>query len=217
MKVFRNFFWGLLLFSCGSASQQHQSQWHSTLKDAPAAIFHPENALTLSVSNDVDFLYIEIASTSLRTIEKIQKLGLSIWVNKGVLAHKTHGIHYPLPYENTEGKVALEGFWQEPLVALPLAETAPLQLALSILPKNLLYTLQLPLSELALAPKDKFTVSISSFAAGKQEYLESLTTAEEIERRLDAYKANPQYFYAKNELVPFFTLFELAKKPSKNQ
>ncbi len=57
---------------------------------------------------------------------------------------------------------------------------------------------------------------MASFAEGKEEYLSGLTTEEEIERRLDKYKANPDYQYNENELLPFFYVFELAKMPNKN-
>lgn len=217
MRFLLNIITLLLLLSCGSTSESYKSAWHEKSSKAPAAVFHKDNELTLAVSNDNSFLYIEIASTSTKTIQQIQELGLSLWISEGKFQKEQHGIHYPLPYENSKGKVALEGFSKASLTALSIEELAPIQIKTSLPAKNAMqYELKIPLSELAIENLDFFTISLASFTRGKEEYLNSLTTAEEIERRLDAYKANPQNTQSRNELIPFFKTFQLAKKPNRN-
>lgn len=208
------FFTVLLLLSCNSPNY-YQSQWHSKDLDIPASFFNKNNALTLSISNDETFLYLEVASTFPQTIEKIKKLGLSIWFSKGATPHKKHGIHYPLPYDKIQNEAALEGFSEQELVAIPLKAIAPIQIQASFLPQNMRYQVKLPLSELGFTTQTLFTLSIASFALGKQEYLSSLTTAQEIERRLDEYKATPTQFSESN-LAPFFVHFQLVKTPNRN-
>lgn len=205
----------LLVLSC-TALHHYPAHWHENKIEVPANYFHEENALTLSISNDTKFLYCTVESTSLEKIEQIKHLGMSIWFSKGATPHKTHGIHYPLPYDDTQEQVALEGFSHEALVATDVAVVSPIHINASFFPEKMQYKIKLPLTDLQLTPEAIFTVSIASFALGKQEYLNSLTTAAEIERRLDAYKANPEYLYSKNELVPFFISFQLAKMPNKN-
>ncbi len=202
--------------SACSSARYYESLWHEEGAKVPAAIFHQENALTLSISNDTTNIYIELSSASKTTIKKMEQLGLSIWLSKGTAPHQTFGIHYPLPYEDTKGKAALEGFPQASLIAVPLKEIKPIQLSATILPENFTYELQIPLSQLGFTQDTEFTVYICSFTAGKEEYLSSLTSAQEIERRLDNYKASPEHFYNANELRPFFHTFRMVKKPNKN-
>lgn len=215
MKLFCNIFCVFFLFSC-SAPQHYTSHWHDAKANMPAAYFHQHNAISLTVSNDADFMYLEIASTAPNTIQQIKQLGLSVWLSKGATPRKTYGIHYPLPFDETQAEAALEGFSASSLVAIPLADIAPIKIQASFLPETMSYLLKIPLSELQLNSEAIFTISLSSFALGKQEYLSSLTTAEEIERRLDEYKANPEYQYASHNLAPFFVKFQLAKNPNKN-
>lgn len=215
IKFVQNILLLFVLLSC-STPQRYQSSWHEKNSNTPAAFFHKNNKLTLAVSNDNQFLYLEIVSYAPETIQKIKQLGLSLWLSKGATPNKTYGIHYPLPFDNTQGEVALEGFNQQGLAAMSLAAIAPIELQASFLPEAMHYQLKLPLSELQFTTQTVFTVNIASFSLGKQEYLNSLTTAQEIERRLDTYKANPEYLYSKSELVPFFKSFRLAKMPNKN-
>lgn len=215
MKLFFYLLGIIFLISCNSSSY-YTSQWHTKGDKEPASVFHKENRLSVAVSNDEEYLYLKIESTNPETIQKVKKLGLSVWLSNGENPNKSWGIHYPLPFENTERKAALEGFNQEPLVALPLTAIAPIKIMASFLPEDMKYSIKVPLSELQIDDKGIFTVSLASFSLGKQEYLTGLTTAEEIERRLDEYKANPYENKNKPELIPFFATFQLAKMPNKN-
>ncbi len=205
-----------VLCAACSSTQYYESVWHGKEAKVPAAIFQQENALTLAVSNDTTSVYIILSSTSSETIKKIEQLGLSVWLSEGTSPRQTFGIHYPLPYEDTKEKVALEGFAQASSVAVPLKEIDPIQLSTTILPEDFTYKLQIPFSQLDFTENTRFTVYICSFTAGKEEYLSGLTAAEAIERRLDTYKASPQNSYNTNELKPFFHTFQMAKKPNKN-
>ncbi|PVX51736.1 hypothetical protein C7377_0021 [Balneicella halophila] len=205
-----------IVMACSSTTSVHQSIWHNNTPKAPASIFHKTNGITLAVSNDSEFLYIDIESTNPQAIDKIRQLGLSVWLSKGANPNKTYGIHHPLPFKNTEDNVALEGFNQAPMVALPINDIDPLKIKSSLLPELMIYSLKVPLTEIDLRNAEIFTISVASFSLGKQEYLSGLTTAEEIERRLNEYKANPNYEEHQPELVPFYNTFQLAKKPNKN-
>lgn len=205
-----------VLLSACKAPQYYQSHWHNASAKPVAAVFHQQNDITITVSNNVEYLYIEIESSNTQTIEKIKKLGLSVWLSKGKTPRKTYGIHYPLPYKDASGKAALEGFAQIPLLAMPLSQIAPVTLSASFLLQNMKYKLKIPLTELSLSTESVFTIYLTSFTSGKEEYLSSLTSAQEIERRLDDYKVHPKHFYNTAELTPFFNTFQLAKMPNKN-
>ncbi len=173
----------LCLVGCGTVPLI-QSYWHSANFDLPANFVHQKNELTLSVSNDSTTLYIEIESYSHSTIKKIQDLGLSLWISKGKSPNKTYSIHYPLPYSDTKGQVALEGFAFANLVAMPLSEIAPIQIKNTFTEDAMHYAIRLPLAEIGLLPTDIFTVEVRSFAQGDEEYLSALTAAEAIERTI---------------------------------
>ncbi len=204
----------LCCVGCGTP-QFNQAGWHTERRNNPANYFHKRNDITLSVSNDATNLYVEISSYSPATIQKMQELGISLWISKGKSPSKSYGIHYPLPYSDTKGQAALEGFQFANLVAMTLEEIAPIQLQSSFSEDKMVYELRIPFVELDLGLSDVFTIEIRSFANGKQEYLSALSAAEVIERRLDEYKANPVNTYNPNELVPFFETFRLAKMPNK--
>lgn len=208
---------GVLLCCMGCSSLPlSQAYWHDVDFDKPANFVHKKNELTLSVSNDATTLYVEIGSYSAVTVQKIKHLGLSLWISKGKSPRKNYGIHYPLPYADAKGQVALEGFSIANLVAVPLSEITPIHLKYSFSEDKMNYHIAIPLAELGLNLLDTFTIEVRSFEKGNEEYLSALTAAEAIERRLDEYKANPINTYKSNELIPFFETFKLAKKPNKN-
>ncbi len=216
MRKVYNFLIVCVLCTACSSTHYYESVWHGKEAKVPAAIFQQENALTLSVSNDTTAIYITLSSTSAATIKKIEQLGLSVWLSEGASPRQTFGIHYPLPYEDTKGKVALEGFTEASATAIPLKEISPIQLSTTTLSEDFTYKLQIPFSQLDFTENTRFTVHVCSFTAGKEEYLSGLTASEAIERRLDTYKASPQNSYNPNELKPFFHTFQMAKKPNKN-
>ncbi len=216
IKIYSCIVLTLFLYSCTSI-QLHKSLWYKEVQNFPATIFQKENNITLTVSNNETDLFIELFSNSPETIANIKATGLSLWLNKGKNPQKKYGIHYPLPYTDTKDKVALENFSQANLVAIPLSEIAPIQLSATLSTEEMHYNLQIPLTELNLKNTDIFTVQLSSFASGETEYLSSLTTSEEIERRLNEYKAKRDRNYNQNEIIPFFFTFELAKMPNKTR
>ncbi len=216
MKRIVLYFLLLVFWASCRITERYKSLWNATSKNAPASVFQQENEMTLKVSNDATTLYIEVASSSEAVVSKIKELGLAMWLSAGTSPRKTFGIYYPLPYKEMENKVVLDGFSYANSVPIPLQEIGQIQIAATFSQEEMLYKVQIPLDEIQLSSTDVFTIQIASFAAGKEEYLSSLTTEQEIERRLDKYKANPDYQHNENELLPFFYVFELAKMPNKN-
>lgn len=215
MKISYSFLIICILNSC-TTPLFYSSQWHGSESNTPISFFHKANKISLSVSNNSTHLFIDILSTDIKTLSKIKKLGLSLWLSKGKKPLRFHGIHYPLPFDNTEGKVALEGFMTEDLVAVPFSAIEPLKISSTLTNQQFHYKITIPLESISLTIETKLTLSLASFTKGKTEQLSGLTSAQAIERRLDEYKAKPQHSHSENEIFPFFTTFTLAKTPNKN-
>lgn len=216
----------LLFILMGCSTPFYNSVWKIEENKKPLLVFDSGNDLTLSCSNDSTMLYVELYTANTTTINKIGRLGMTIWINTGRIPRKKYGIHYPMPTTGfSVAKLPQSSFGANPFQSIALTEQGSkssimyqltelesISPIITITPQSYLYQLSLPfaLADIDFRNSKEVTVSISSFQNSKGIYDSSLESSEVIKKRLDAYKANPLYVEKIGALMPSYYTFILS-------
>lgn len=208
----------LLFLLIGCSNQVYKSIWNTEKNKQPFSIFDNKNNISISCANDSTTLYLELYTTEINTIEKIGKLGLSLWLSEGSIPRHKYGIHYPIPTkefslnnlqkQQTEpfDTIALEMSEGETPTILNVGELNDIEVSATISNDSFHYKMKIPLAllNISMAEEQKITISIVSTKEEIPNYDSSMESSEIIRRKLDNYKAKPIYHNATNELFPSF-------------
>ncbi|MFA8436278.1 MAG: hypothetical protein ACEPOZ_17315 [Marinifilaceae bacterium] len=246
MKIYRTIFFlavAYLLQACAGPSIL-QSNWKPKTRNAdqlynetPASFLFSRDDISLKVFNNREKINLILESNTPITVEKILRLGLSIWIDPSGKNNRNLGVNFPLPFEDQAklsdrlpgyaltpdhlnavfqnlNEIELVNFIPDETLTISRIETEEgVSVQLLSLPNKLFrYNLSILLNKLypqmdELKAGTKLSIGISSVNEPDSEYYSAMSSREVIRKKMDQLKAGN---VSTKEITEQWMTFELA-------